>query len=259
MINHNNRRVRGDGNFTILLFSYSLVLVSVLLSIQLNNFKIFASDAWVENALSEGGQVCPLESECDKQNENQTDAHNMTMNVPAPGKTENGQGSIGDSGSIVNNSNSNNVQNETNLDNDTLVNGEIKNSISDIINITTDKQIYNPGEIVGISIKNSDIINITTDKQIYNPGEIVGISIKNSGSEQLTFPNSALGLKIKNLASNELYPILSSQVITILGPGDSKSLRWDQIGIDGNQAPSGNYSASVNSGINTAETSFSIK
>ena len=232
MINHNNRRVRGDGNFTILLFIYSLVVVTVLSSIQLNNFKVFASDAWVENALSEGGQVCPLESECDRQNENQTDAHNMTMNVPAPGKTENGQGSIGDSGSIVNNSN--NVQNKTNLANDTLVNGEIKNSIS-------------------------DIINITTDKQIYNPGEIVGISIKNSGSEQLAFPNSALGLKIKNLASNELYPILSSQVITILGPGDSKSLRWDQIGIDGNQAPSGNYSASVNSGINTAETSFSIK
>lgn len=232
MINHNNRRVRGDGNFTILLFSYSLVLVTVFSSIQLNNFKVFASDAWVENALSEGGQVCPLESECDRQNENQTDAHNMTVNVPAPGKTENGQGSIGDSGSIVNNSN--NVQNETNLANDTLVNGEIKNSIS-------------------------DIINITTDKQTYNPGEIVSISIKNLGSEQLTFPNSALGLKIKNLASNELYPILSSQVITILGPGDSKSLQWDQIGIDGNQAPSGNYSASVNSGINTAETSFSIK
>lgn len=232
MINHNNRRVRGDGNFTILLFSYSLVLVSVLSLIQLDNFKVFASDAWVENALSEGGQVCPLESECDRQNENQTDAHNMTVNVPAPGKTENGQGSIGDSGSIVNNSN--NVQNETNLANDTLVNGEIKNSIS-------------------------DIINITTDKQTYNPGEIVSISIKNLGSEELTFPNSALGLKIKNLASNELYPILSSQVITILGPGDSKSLQWDQIGIDGNQAPSGNYSASVNSGINTAETSFSIK
>lgn len=232
MINHNNRRVRGDGNFTILLFSYSLVLVTVLSSIQLNNFKVFASDAWVENALSEGGQVCPLESECDRQNENQTDAHNMTVNVPTPGKTENGQGSIGDSGSIVNNSN--NVQNETNLANDTLVNGEIKNSIS-------------------------DIINITTDKQTYNPGEIVSISIKNLGSEQLTFPNSALGLKIKNLATNELYPILSSQVITILGPGDLKSLQWDQIGIDGNQAPSGNYSASVNSGINTAETSFSIK
>jgi hypothetical protein len=232
MNNHNDRRVRDDGNFTILLFSYLLVLVSVLSLIQLNNFKVFASDAWVENALSKGGQVCPLESECDKENENQTDAHNMTVNVPAPGKTENGQGSIGDSGSIVNNSN--NVQNETNLANDTLVDGEIKNSIS-------------------------DIVNITTDKQTYDPGETVGISIKNLGSEELTFPNSALGLKIKNLASNELYPILSSQVITILGPGDSKSLQWDQMGIDGNQAPSGNYSASVNSGINTAETSFSIK
>ena len=232
MFNHNNRRVRGDRNSTIFLFSYSLVLVTVLSSIQLNNFKIFASDAWVENALSEGGQICPLESECDRQNENQTDAHNMTVNVPAPGKTENGQGSIDGSGSIL--SNSNNLQNETNLANDSLVNGQIKNSIS-------------------------DIINITTDKQIYNPGESVGISIKNLGSEQLTFPNSALGLKVRNLASNELYPILSSQVITILGPGDSKSLQWDQIGIDGNQAPSGNYSASVNSGINTAETSFSIK
>jgi hypothetical protein len=233
MINHNNRRVKGDRNSTILLFSYSLVLVSVLSSIQLNNFKIFASDAWIENALSEGGQICPLESECgDRQNENQTDDHNMTVNVPAPGETQNGQGSIGGSDSIVNNSN--NVQNETNLANGTLIDGEIKNSIS-------------------------DILSITTEKQTYNPGEIVGISIKNLGSEQLTFPNSALGLKIRNLASNELYPILSSQVITILGPGDSKSLQWDQIGIDGNQAPSGNYSASVNSGINTAETSFSIK
>jgi hypothetical protein len=103
------------------------------------------------------------------------------------------------------------------------------------------------------------MINITTDKQIYNPGEKVRISIKNTGSEQLTFPNSALGLTIRNLASNELYPILSSQVITILSPGDSKSLEWDQMGIDGNQAPSGNYTASVNSGINSADTNFSIK
>jgi hypothetical protein len=102
------------------------------------------------------------------------------------------------------------------------------------------------------------MISITTDKQIYNPGEIVSISITNRGSEQLTFPNSALGLTIRNLATDELYPILSSQVITILSPGDSKSLRWDQMAFDGYQAPSGNYSASVNSGINTAETTFSI-
>ena len=227
MINHNNERLLGGGSFTILL-SYSLVLVTVLSSIQLIDFKIFASE---ENALSEGGQICPLESECNRQNENQSDAHNMTLNVPS-GKIENGQGPIDGPGSIVNDSN--NVRNGTAFANNTLVNGEIKNSIG-------------------------DIINITTDKQSYNPGEMVGISIKNLGSEQLTFPNSALGLMIRNLGSNELYPILSSQVITILGPGDSKSLQWDQVGIDGSQAPSGNYSASVNSGINTAETNFSIK
>jgi len=226
MINLNNERVLGGSSFTILL-SYSLVLVTVLSSIQLIDLKIFASE---NNALSEGGQICTLESECNRQNENQSNAHNMTLNVPS-GKIVNGQGSIDSPGSTMNDSK---IQNKSAFANNTLVNGEIKNSID-------------------------DIINITTDKQSYNPGEKVGILIKNVGSESLTFPNSALGLMIRNLASNELYPILSSQVITILGPGDSKSLQWDQVGIDGSQAPSGNYSASVNSGINTAETSFSVQ
>ena len=197
----------------------------------IHDLMIFAYDPKeVDNVLSEGGKVCPLESECNKQNNNQTDTHNMTLNVPNPGKLDDGQGSA--ASPTINNSTG--TQNETNLGNTTTLNGEIKNSIQ-------------------------DMIKITTDKQIYNPGEKVGISIKNTGSEQLTFPNSALGLTIRNLASNELYPILSSQVITILSPGDSKSLQWDQMGVDGNQAPSGNYTASVNSGINSADTTFSIK
>jgi hypothetical protein len=197
----------------------------------IHNLMIFAYDPKeVGNVLSEGGKVCPLESECNKQNNNQTDTHNMTLNVPNPGKLDDEQGSA--ASPTINNSTG--TQNETNLGNTTTPNGEIKNSIQ-------------------------DMIKITTDKQIYNPGEKVGISIKNTGSEQLTFPNSALGLTIRNLASNELYPILSSQVITILSPGDSKSLEWDQMGINGNQAPSGNYTASVNSGINSADTNFSIK
>ena len=197
----------------------------------IHNLMIFAYDPKeVGNVLSEGGKVCPLESECNKQNNNQTDTHNMTLNVPNPGKLDDEQGSA--ASPTINNSTG--TQNETNLGNTTTPNGEIKNSIQ-------------------------DMMKITTDKQIYNPGEKVGISIKNTGSEQLTFPNSALGLTIRNLATNELYPILSSQVITILSPGDSKSLEWDQMGINGNQAPSGNYTASVNSGINSAHTTFSIK
>jgi len=216
----------------VLLFLSVFFMLLIVPPTQLiHDLMIFAYDPKeVDNVLSEGGKVCPLESECNKQNNNQTDTHNMTLNVPNPGKLDDGQGSA--ASPTINNSTG--TQNETNLGNTTTLNGEIKNSIQ-------------------------DMIKITTDKQIYNPGEKVGISIKNTGSEQLTFPNSALGLTIRNLASNELYPILSSQVITILSPGDSKSLQWDQMGVDGNQAPSGNYTASVNSGINSADTTFSIK
>jgi len=230
MVRHTNRNTREL--VKVLPFLSVLFMLLIVLPTQLiHNLMIFAYyPKEVDNVLSEGGKVCPLESECNKQNENHTDTHNMTLNVPNQGKSDDGQGSA--ASSTINNSIG--PQNKTNLGNTTTLNGEIKNSIQ-------------------------DMINITTDKQIYNPGEKVSISIKNTGSEQLTFPNSALGLTIRNLASNELYPILSSQVITILSPGDSKSLQWDQMGIDGNQAPSGNYTASVNSGINSADTNFSIK
>jgi hypothetical protein len=231
MMQHNNDKVRYIANVTIFLFVY-FMLSSVLPAQLIDNLTIFsyAYDPEADNLLAEGGHVCPLESECDKQNENQTDTHNMTQDVESTGNSDNVQGST--ASSIINNSNGS--QNETNIDNITSLDGQMRNSIQ-------------------------DMINITTDKQIYNPGEKVSISINNTGSEELTFPNSALGLTIRNLASNELYPILSAQVITILSPGDSKSLEWDQIGIDGNQVPSGNYTASVNSGTNTAEATFSIR
>lgn len=229
MIEHKNRKTR-TSEIPILLFILATLLV--IPSTQLMpRFEVHAFDPnQIDKVLSEGGQICPLESECDKKKENQTDAHNMTLNVPGAGITNNGKDSI--SNSLTNNSNS--TSNETNIANDTLLTGETNNSTQ-------------------------DVVAIQADKQTYNPGEIVSISITNKGSEELTFPNSALGLKIRNLASDELYPILSSQVITILGPGDSKSLRWDQIGVNGNQAPAGNYSASVNSDIGTAQTTFSIR
>lgn len=229
MIEHKNRKTRIPET-PILLFILATFLV--IASTQLMpKLQVYAYDpSQIEKVLSEGGQICPLEAECDKKNENQTNAHNMTLNAPGAGITSNGGGSVGNS--ITNNSNSS--SNETNIANDTLLTGETNSSIQ-------------------------DVIGIETDKQTYDAGEIVSISITNKGSEELTFPNSALGLKIRNVASDELYPILSSQVITILGPGDSKSLRWDQMGVNGNQAPSGNYSASVTSDISEAQTMFSIK
>jgi len=228
MIQHKNRKTRIP-EFPILLFIFVTLLV-IISSQLIPKLEVYPYDTnQTVRILSEGGQICPLESVCDKKEENQTDIHNMTLNVPGVGIPNNEQDSIGNS--VTNNSNS--PQNETNIANDTLLTGETNNSTQDI--------------------------DIRTDKQKYNLGEIVSIMITNKGSEELTFPNSALGLAIRNLASNELYPILSSQVITILGPGDSKSLRWDQIGITGYQAPSGNYSASVNSDKSTAQTTFSIR
>jgi len=247
MIQHKNRKTRIP-EFPILLFIFVTLLV--IPSTQLiPKLEVYAYDPnQIDKVLSEGGQICPLETECDKKKENQTDAHNMTLNVPGAGVTNNEQDSIGNTitnnsigNTITNNSigntitnNSNSSQNETSIANDSSLAGETKNS-------------------------NEEMLDIETDKQTYNAGEIVSILITNKGSGELTFPNSALGLTIKNLASNELYPILSSQVITIIGPGDSKSLRWDQIGVNGNQAPAGNYSASVDSDIGTAQTTFSIR
>ena len=229
MIQHKNRKTRIP-EFPFLLFIFVTLLV--IPSTQLiPKLEVYAYDPnQIDKVLSEGGQICPLESECDKKKENQTDAHNMTLNIPGAGITNNEQDSIGNTTT----NNSNTSQNETSIANDSLLAGETKNS-------------------------NQDMLDIETDKKTYNPGEIISILITNKGSDELTFPNSALGLTIKNLASNELYPILSSQVITILGPGDSKSLRWDQIGVNGNQAPPGNYSASVDSNVGTAQTTFSIR
>ena len=230
MFRDNNRKARIPGFPILLLIFITLLIVPPTQLI--HEIEVYASDPnQIVEILSEGGQICPLESQCDKKKENQTDAHNMTLNIPGSGIPNNEKNSI--SSSTTTNS-SNSSQNETNIANDTVLTGQTNNSVQ-------------------------DMIDIKTDKQTYNPGEIVSIMITNKGSAELTFPNSALGLTIRDLASNELYPILSSQVITILGPGDSKSLRWDQIGVNGNQAPSGNYSASVNSDITSAQTTFSIK
>jgi hypothetical protein len=228
MIRNKNRKTRiAEFPSMLLIFITLLVVPSTQL---IPKLEVYANDPnQIVKILSEGGQICPLESDCEKK-ENQTDAHNMTLNIPGAGITNNEQNSMANS--TTNNSNSS--QNITNIANGTAVTGQANNSVQ-------------------------GMIDMKTDKPTYNPGEIVSIMITNKGSADLTFPNSALGLTIRNLASNELYPILSSQVITILGPDDSKSLRWDQIGVNGNQAPSGNYSASVNSDITTAQTTFSIK
>ena len=100
---------------------------------------------------------------------------------------------------------------------------------------------------------------ITTDKQSYNLSETVNITIKNVGNQSLTFSDSALGLRIKNLNTGEIYRLVAAQVLTDLNPNESKSLKWNQEDNDGAQIKPGNFEASITSGPLSANTTFKIE
>ena len=112
--------------------------------------------------------------------------------------------------------------------------------------------------VSGAKNQNNSALIVTTDKTVYSPGETVNITISNTGEKPLIFPNSALGLTLKSIQTNETYPIFSAQVITTLYPNDSRSVTWDQIGLNGTQVPSGDYIASLGSGSSEDEVIFSI-
>ena len=127
----------------------------------------------------------------------------------------------------------------------------------------TSPQVPNQGGEQGQTFQNGTSNNdnpliMTTDQNIYSPGETVNITMTNTGEEPLTFPNSALGLMIRNLATNESYPIYSAQVITTLNPNESSSVIWDTVASNGNPVRLGDYIASVRSGSSTTNVIFSI-
>jgi hypothetical protein len=102
-------------------------------------------------------------------------------------------------------------------------------------------------------------LELTTDKSEYSKGETVTFTVKNLGSETLVFPDSALGISIKNLDSGESYGIVAAQVLTPLEGDQSKQISWQ----DARNAPAGNYIATINtaggsSPIAAAEVEFKI-
>lgn len=130
---------------------------------------------------------------------------------------------------------------------------------SNIISPQEPNQVGEQGQTIQNGTSNNDNpLIMTTDQNIYSPGETVNITMTNTGEEPLTFPNSALGIMIRNLATNESYPIYSAQVITTLNPNESSSVIWDPIASNGNPVPLGDYIASVGSGSSTTNVIFSI-
>jgi hypothetical protein len=102
-------------------------------------------------------------------------------------------------------------------------------------------------------------MKIITDKAIYKPRELVAITVKNDGNYSLTFPDSALGLKIRNLENGELYKLIAAQVLTELSPDESKVIIWSQEDNEGNQVSNGNYRADITSSSLTANAIFRVE
>lgn len=104
----------------------------------------------------------------------------------------------------------------------------------------------------------SEAVNITTERKTYHIGDVVRVTVNNSGSQPLTFSNSTVQVIVKNLDTDQTYPISSSGPIRFtLDTGASRNFTWDQKDVQGQQAEPGNYSASVSIGSLNANATFS--
>jgi flagellar hook assembly protein FlgD len=111
-------------------------------------------------------------------------------------------------------------------------------------NVTQEAKEFLNGNLQGSS-SSSSVLVITTNEARYRSGEPVTITVKNIGDETLTFPNSAAGLKIQNMNMGQIYNVAAAQVMTELGPGESRMITWNQEDGNGNNVPTGDYTATV--------------
>jgi flagellar hook assembly protein FlgD len=111
-------------------------------------------------------------------------------------------------------------------------------------NVTQEAKEFLNGNLQG-SNSNSHVLVITTNEARYRIGEPVAITVKNIGDETLTFPNSVGALKIQNMNTGQIYNVAAAQVITVLGPGASRMITWNQEDGNGNNVPAGDYTATV--------------
>lgn len=110
---------------------------------------------------------------------------------------------------------------------------------------------------VDATVSSNNAIVITTDRFTYGRGDPVAVTVKNTGEGTLSFPNAALGLEIENVSSGEKFSVVAAEVVTKLGPGESKTITWQD-----SSAGAGDYTATVRTTPSdqsmTAQTSFEI-
>ena len=114
-------------------------------------------------------------------------------------------------------------------------------------NVTQEAKEFLDNNIQGSSSSSSSVLVITTNEARYRVGEPVTITVKNIGDETLTFPNSAMDLKIQNMNTGQMYSVVAAQVTTELEPEASRMLTWNQEdgNGNGNNVPAGDYTATV--------------
>jgi len=103
----------------------------------------------------------------------------------------------------------------------------------------------------------SNSVFISTDKQTYEKGQIVKITVQNNSTEPFRIDNPK-AVVIKNLQFGEKYSPSSLSKSKILPPGSSMEFEWNQQDRDDKQVSSGNYSSSVSVRSLIANTSFAI-
>ena len=125
-------------------------------------------------------------------------------------------------------------------------------------NVTQEAKEFLDNNIQGSS-SSSNVLVITTNEARYRIGEPVTITVRNIGDETLTFPNSAVDLKIQNMNTGQLYSVVAAQVTTELQPGASRMLTWNQEDDNGNNVPAGDYNAIVQSILSSSSQSVSAQ
>jgi flagellar hook assembly protein FlgD len=118
-------------------------------------------------------------------------------------------------------------------------------------NVTQEAKEFINGNLQGSSSSSRALV-ITTNEARYRIGEPVTITVKNIGDVTLIFPNSAEGLKIQNMNTGQIYNVAAAQVITELGPGASRVITWNQEDNNGNNVPTGDYTATVQTTLSSS-------
>ena len=119
-------------------------------------------------------------------------------------------------------------------------------------NVTQEAKKFLNGNLQGSSSSSSSVLVITTNEARYRIGEPVTITVKNIGDGTLTFPNSAAGLKIQNMNMGQIYNVAAAQVMTELGPGASRMITWNQEDGNGNNVPTGDYTATIQTTLSSS-------